>query len=414
MFHPGTQRGPYTARAYDQNGLLAWFATSIYYDPKVGHRLLRLLPGGMRKTLEAELLRRHLPGLDPRKVRCSEFWEWLTVGAARVPRLRGKMNDLIEHRNHVLGRRVGRWIARDVDVLYAVNSSALLAFREARRRGVLCMLDQTTPTLPIWREMVLGEQELAPPEWQPKGRLPYARHDDEEIEELELADLVLCGSEFCAESVRRVAKTRRPPQVVHYGVDVSRFAPVDRTGARDGFTILMVGNLQPEKGVWYLLRAAASLKIPGLRVKLVGHKNVGDTALAPYAHFVTHIPHVPRITVHEQYRDADVYVLPTLFEGASNTIYEAMASGLPVVTTPNSGSVIRDGVEGFLVPIRDPEAIAARIQQLYNDRDLRLQMGLAGRERVLQFTWENYGRNLAHVTSDLWAECRAAPVESRA
>jgi len=81
--------------------------------------------------------------------------------------------------------------------------------------------------------------------------------------------------------------------------------------------------------------------------------------------------------------------------------YEAMACGLPVVTTPNAGSVVRDGVEGFIVSIRDPDALAERIDQLRSDADLRREMGYAARTRATQFTWEIRGETLAHYYSSL-------------
>ena len=64
------------------------------------------------------------------------------------------------------------------------------------------------------------------------------------------------------------------------------------------------------------------------------------------------------------YQQADIFVLPSIEEGSALVTYEAMACGLPVVTTPNAGSVVRDGVEGFIVSIRDPDALAERIESV--------------------------------------------------
>jgi len=76
---------------------------------------------------------------------------------------------------------------------------------------------------------------------------------------------------------------------------------------------------------------------------------------------------------------------------------EAMASGLPVITTPQCGSVIRDGIEGFLVPIRDAEALADRIEQLLADRALRNSMAAAARQRAQEYSWARYGERLLAV-----------------
>lgn len=77
-----------------------------------------------------------------------------------------------------------------------------------------------------------------------------------------------------------------------------------------------------------------------------------------------------------------------------------MASGLPVITTPNAGTHVRDGIDGFVVPIRGTDAMMARIEELYRDRDLRLAMGRAARERASSFTWARYGAGLDAVLTD--------------
>jgi glycosyltransferase involved in cell wall biosynthesis len=74
-----------------------------------------------------------------------------------------------------------------------------------------------------------------------------------------------------------------------------------------------------------------------------------------------------------------------------------MACGLPVVTTPNAGSVVRDSIEGFIVPIRDPDALAERMEQLRANPRLRQEMGRAARARAEQFTWEQHGQELAQL-----------------
>jgi glycosyltransferase involved in cell wall biosynthesis len=95
-----------------------------------------------------------------------------------------------------------------------------------------------------------------------------------------------------------------------------------------------------------------------------------------------------------EFRRADVFVLPTLCEGMAMVHLEAMACGVPVITTPNCGSVVRDGVDGFIVPIRAPPAIADKVELLLTDRELRARMGRGARARAREFTWARYGERL--------------------
>jgi glycosyltransferase involved in cell wall biosynthesis len=101
------------------------------------------------------------------------------------------------------------------------------------------------------------------------------------------------------------------------------------------------------------------------------------------------------------YRSADVFAFPSLAEGSALVTYEALASGLPVVTTANAGSVVRDGIEGFIIGAGDAGALAQRLDELHRDPCLREAMGRAARERAAAYTWERYGRAFAQALAAL-------------
>jgi glycosyltransferase involved in cell wall biosynthesis len=103
---------------------------------------------------------------------------------------------------------------------------------------------------------------------------------------------------------------------------------------------------------------------------------------------------VPRAEIRKQYDWADVFLLPTLSEGSANVVYEAMAHGLPVITTPNAGSIVRDGKEGLIVPIRDPAAMVGAILELAGDPELRLRMGATARQTASNSSLETYAERL--------------------
>ena len=108
---------------------------------------------------------------------------------------------------------------------------------------------------------------------------------------------------------------------------------------------------------------------------------------------------VPRAAIASQFGWADVFLLPSLCEGSATVTYEAMAYGLPVICTPNTGSVVRNAVDGFIVPIRDAAATAARLEQLAGNPDLRIWMGANARQRAGEFTVAAYGRRLLAAIS---------------
>ena len=110
---------------------------------------------------------------------------------------------------------------------------------------------------------------------------------------------------------------------------------------------------------------------------------------------------VPRIDVKRWLECFDIFFFPSTCEGSAGSVNEAMASALPVVTTPNSGSTVRDGVEGFLVPYDDVEAACERVERLVNDGDLRKSMGEAGRIRNKLFDLSWYSQELPRRIADM-------------
>jgi glycosyltransferase involved in cell wall biosynthesis len=132
-----------------------------------------------------------------------------------------------------------------------------------------------------------------------------------------------------------------------------------------------------------------------VEVRLVGPSLLSPQALHPLRGEMEIVGAVPRPEVERHYDWADTLVLPTLSEGSANVVVEALAKGLPVVTTPNAGSIIRDGVNGLLVPIRDAEALASALLRLANDEALCRRLGSAGAESLPGF--EAYASSLSRA-----------------
>lgn len=105
---------------------------------------------------------------------------------------------------------------------------------------------------------------------------------------------------------------------------------------------------------------------------------------------------IPRSEMRAQFEWADVFFLPSVCEGSATVIYEALMSGLPVVTTPNAGSLVRDGVDGYVVPIRDVDAMADRLGRLHTDHDLWQRMAGATHDSIDHASLDAYQLRLLH------------------
>jgi colanic acid/amylovoran biosynthesis glycosyltransferase len=188
---------------------------------------------------------------------------------------------------------------------------------------------------------------------------------------------------------------------VHYhGVDTRRFACPERSYAsRPKLTVLSCGRLIPTKGHVQLVEALAVVRrrcpVP-FRAIVVGEgplrqrleQTIARLRLTDVVELHGHIPHNATALV-DQYRGADVFALPCVrtrgqTEGIPGAIVEAMAAGLPIVTTPHGGipEVVADTCEGLLVAERDPGQLADALERLFVDEALRRELGTAGAARA--------------------------------
>lgn len=208
-----------------------------------------------------------------------------------------------------------------------------------------------------------------------------------------------------------------PIDVIYNGIDIEEFRPAapsplagEGRGEGRAFTILCVARLIPRKGIDYLVKAlpVISKVHPDVRLVIVGEGNMeqelkklaSELGVKERVDFRGYVRHdeLPGI-----YRDADIFVLPSLWEGMSNTLLEAIASGLPVIVTETGGTaeLVKDigkgRGNGIIIPKQDPEAISEAVVRLLSDRELSATMGKRSREIALEFSWGSVaGQYLAY------------------
>jgi glycosyltransferase involved in cell wall biosynthesis len=391
VLQPGARMSYAVPALLARAGMLERFYTDVCADIGLLRRLGPLWPERMRPRPVARLLGRRLPPEVPvAMVRQAAFASFAQLALRQLPLGRRDRNGWTEP-----GHRMIEAVQSDgfagANALYTVLiNSDLDLVRAARARGIQTVHEvMIGPDVGRWvqEEQALfpGIEESVPPEQVRAG-------NERDAQKYALSDLILVPSAF----VRRA--------VVELGADPARIATVPYgipEGWLDGASepapgrVLFVGSVGLRKGSHYLAAAARILRrrrVP-CQVRLVGP--CASAALRhPAFAGPTYVGQVPRSRVVEEFRRADVFVLPTLCDSFALVHLEAMACGVPVITTPNCGSVVRDGVDGFIVPIRDAEAIADKVELLLADRALRERMGQNARARAGEFTWARYGERL--------------------
>jgi Glycosyl transferases group 1 len=292
----------------------------------------------------------------------------------------------------------------EAQIVWGFNNASLELFQASRAQGRQCILEQTI--LPPELEFKLMREELSRWRgWQPGLDIPEGDRAvaDRAAQEWTLADCIVAGSDFVREGLERCGVPQRKIRVVPYGVDVNRFSPIaknecDRSAP---LRVLFVGEVGLRKGVPDLLEALVRLGTARVEARIVGEVVLAHERLEPFAHVATFLGPMPRAQMPGIFRWADVFVLPSIVEGSATTTYEALLSGLPVVATLNAGSIVRSGVEGFIVPIRDPYTLAETIGRYASDRKLLAQHRVAAMQRRKHAGLDRYKADLVSVIRDI-------------
>ena len=187
--------------------------------------------------------------------------------------------------------------------------------------------------------------------------------------------------------------------VIPNGIDFADFPK--SLGSTDGvLRLISTSRLTPRKGLRYLIEALGILRekfaITNVEVLLVGdghereslEKSARGYGVEKQVKFIGRVAHN---RLAEWYAEADVFVLPSMNEGMSNAMLEALASGLPLLVTRTGGTeeVLEEGKNGLEIKMREAEDIAEKVKRLYDDVPLRLSMAQASRRKAEEMSWEN-------------------------
>jgi glycosyltransferase involved in cell wall biosynthesis len=395
----------------DRAGLLDGFVTASYYHPdgRLPALARRFVPDRLAR-LERFLLRRHDPEIPPRRVRTNPSFDLAlrleSRLAARQPRLkRAVARWRTERFDASLARAVDRARPGTLLVFSDVGSTKTLPL--CRRLGIPTILSMVHGDVREERR-VLEEEAEASPEFLSiylgNGCLDRDELDwlhERRLGDLALADQVVVPSDHIAETLVRHGISPERVRVIPYAADCRRFRPLPDKGHASTCTFVFAGGVSQRKGIKYLLEAWRAIRRPGWRLQLLGPLPANIAPLESYLSIVEPLGQVAHGEMPARLAAADVFVFPSLFEGSAVVTYEALACGLPSIVSPNSGSVVRDGIEGFVVSPRDVDALAARMEQLGNDPALREHMAAAARARALAFDWPRYHAALVHLVEDL-------------
>ena len=399
LVHPtGNPFARNAAIALWEIGLLQEIITAIAYNPKgdLARFLQRFFPAGDR-----ELGRRTWIPPENGFLKTYPLEE-----VTRILLLRTGLNrslgfnaqSLADWVSASIDRRVARKHLTGLTGIYTYEDGATETFSIAKQRGIKCFYDLPIVFYRQSQQIQQDEAELFPelahclqsiqePAWKLERK----------EREISLADCIVVPSTAVSQSLLEVGVKKEKINIIPFGSPHDYFQPQPKQDKK--FRALFVGRVGAIKGVHYLLQAWQKMNVINAELLLVGMNEIGNRYLGKYQDCFRYIPSVPHASLNQYYSSASVFVFPSLVEGLALVLLEAMACGIPIITTKNAGGsdIITDGVEGFIIPIRDIEAIQDKLAWCYSHPQELAEMGKAARRKAEELTWKLYRDRLSSL-----------------
>lgn len=335
------------------------------------------------------------PDLDRRRVRLLKHHPVRLLGSFL------QTENYYGAKKHALDKAAAKELAgKPWALFHGWSGECVRSLRAAKERGIPSLIE-----IPTWHRnkgkdkpsrLTKSERERAALKGIAGWKASLLVTRQQMIEEYDLADLILVLSQKAEETFLAGGLPQSKLFRHQRGVDVTRFTPAE--SHPDVFRCVFVGSVIKRKGVHHLLEVWRKLGLKNAELVLAGtvHREIQPYLAGPMDPSIHVLGFAPRI--ENIYRTGAVHVFPSECEGSAKCTYEAAACGLAQITTRESGDVVQDGVNGIIIPPNDPDALAAALEKLYQNRDLCRQYGAAGRQRVVEnFTWDHFRERLAQA-----------------
>ena len=392
--------------ALQKAGVLERLYTDTYLS-RAETRLLRPLAGvGKFRGFARKALSRNNPELDYAKVT-----RFNRLGMRYLKALQQSTGSAEkQHQAFVdYGREFNRAILRSglaaSTHLYAFDHAALDLFQAQAAKGRRRILDQIYPA--IHAERLEQEEEERWPDWShaPRDdfyRSPlFRRWQEIQLEEWRLADTIIVASRYSEEAVTATLPEIKPKlRQVPLTVNLDSYRPfqhIRRYTADRPLRVLFAGNVNIRKGLPYLLTAFSKIDPKVAKLTIVGGIHIREEKIKIFQDQIDFRGPVPHVLMPQVYHDADVLVFPTISDGFGAVMVEAMATGLPVISTDHCADIVDDGVNGFRIPIRSSEAIVEKISRITSKPEILEHLSTGAVNTSREFNLTSYQAKLCRA-----------------
>lgn len=407
--HPGRQHSFRVATALKKQGMLFKYATTVYN--KDNSLLMRLTKLFLGEEDQRRANKRKCPCVpDEDVIQFCEFGGLLLLALARIDS------------KHILTRAVMRYVSKrfqkklanyvikegiDVVISYDCNSIYLFELLKKKAPHIIRVIDNAHPNR---HYLYYSYHE----NWESVGDFSktmevcgYITDESKSLKfgkELLLADYHIVASSYSQKALEFEGLKTENIFRVPYGVDENKFLQSNRRNPKECLSVLFVGDVNQRKGIKQLLDAALKMKGQKVEFNIIG---VGveqmSSLYAPYKECVNFLGWVSFNELLNQLKSNHVFLFPTMGEGFGLVLLEAMAAGMPIITTSNCAGpdIVEEGIDGFIIPVGNSDAIVEKLKYLQINPHILDNMGMHAVEKARSFTWDKYEEGIVQSVKDM-------------
>lgn len=374
-------------------GLLEALYTDLNADIGLGAILRKTMPSFLKKGAVARLLNRNLPdGLINKtysfdypafKYAIRQYLSSTNVEAS---------HQALSKFDYDFSQALIRQGTKNATHVFSMFGEGANFLKFAKKQGLSIVVDAYLS--PLTHRIVQDEREKFSDIESPIARSIIDKDYNHFKKVCDSTDFFLVPSCFVRDGLLEFGVPENKCHMVPYAAVSNNWFSIKNNPVKS--RILFAGTANLRKGIHILGMAAEKLAKYSYDFRVAG--GASETVLRhPLTKNLNFLGRVPRSHIQSEFATADIFVLPSLAEGSAYVTYEALASGLPVVTTKASGSVVRHGIDGLIVPEGDADALADAIKEILENRTLRDRMADAAKQHAQDYTWDKYAERLLNV-----------------
>ena len=408
--HPGRQHSFRVAKALKEGGLLFRYVTTVYN--KDDSLLMRFVKLFLNKDSFQRASKRKCPGLDDNDViQFCELEGILLLALQRIDFTRILSNKVQRYVTNKFQRKLANYVIRNPQIeaviSYDTNSSVLFSILKDKVPHVKLIMDNAHPNRHYlyhsyhenWGCVGDFSKTL-----EACGYLMDSKNAEVYGEEARKADYHIVASSYSTQALVFDNISQNRIFKVPYGVDDNRFLKSNRSYSQEKLQVLFVGEVNQRKGIRQVLEAAKVINSDKVVFNIVGlGKEYCSELYSEYESYVHFLGRVPYEELLHQFSSSHIFLFPTMGEGFGLVLLEAMASGLPVITTENCGGkdIVVNEQNGFIIPVGDTKSIIDKVNWALTHPIQLQEMSIEAVNTARNYTWPAYEDGVRSAISQI-------------